>query len=93
MSKPQDIFDFGLAAYALRDDKLRRLNELRLENSSGAGARPYQKRRRPNVISIIIFRPWRCAVRIWFDSPERAKLFEAYLKTGSGREFAKRHLW
>ena len=39
------------------------------------------------------FRPWRCVARIWFDDPERARQFESYLKTGSGREFARRHLW
>ena len=36
-------------------------------------------------------RPWRSLVRIEFDEEERAVLFERYLKTGSGREFARRH--
>jgi len=37
------------------------------------------------------FRPWKCEVKIWFDDPEKAKRFESYLKTGSGRTFSKRH--
>jgi putative endonuclease len=36
-------------------------------------------------------RPWRPLVRIEFDEQEPAVLFERYLKTGSGREFARRH--
>ena len=37
------------------------------------------------------FKPWRIQTAIAFDSNEKAVAFEAYLKTGSGREFAKRH--
>jgi len=37
------------------------------------------------------FRPWKCEVKIWFDDTEKAKEFEAYLKSGSGRTFSKRH--
>ena len=36
-------------------------------------------------------RPWRTLVRIEFDEEEPAVQFERYLKTGSGREFARRH--
>ncbi|HEY7449459.1 MAG TPA: GIY-YIG nuclease family protein [Vicinamibacterales bacterium] len=36
-------------------------------------------------------RPWRTLVCIEFDDEEPAVLFEKYLKTGSGREFARRH--
>jgi putative endonuclease len=36
-------------------------------------------------------RPWRTLVVIEFDEEEAARKFEAYLKTGSGREFARRH--
>jgi putative endonuclease len=36
-------------------------------------------------------RPWRTLVRIEFDEEEPAVKFERYLKTGSGREFARRH--
>jgi putative endonuclease len=39
------------------------------------------------------FRPWRCVVKVWFDSPEKAASFESYLKCGSGRSFADRHFW
>ncbi len=35
--------------------------------------------------------PWRVAVVMEFADTERAKVFEAYLKTGSGRAFAARH--
>ena len=36
-------------------------------------------------------RPWRTLVMIEFDEQEPALKFERYLKTGSGREFARRH--
>jgi putative endonuclease len=36
-------------------------------------------------------RPWRTLVIIEFDEEEPALQFERYLKTGSGREFARRH--
>ena len=37
------------------------------------------------------FKPWRIQTAIAFDSKEKAAAFEKYLKTGSGREFTKRH--
>jgi putative endonuclease len=37
------------------------------------------------------FRPWRLHVVIKFATEERAVRFERYLKSGSGRAFAKRH--
>ncbi len=36
-------------------------------------------------------RPWRKLVVIEFDEEEPALKFERYLKSGSGREFARRH--
>ncbi len=36
-------------------------------------------------------RPWRTLVVIEFDEQAPALEFERYLKTGSGREFARRH--
>ncbi len=36
-------------------------------------------------------RPWRTLVVIEFDEEPPATAFERYLKTGSGREFARRH--
>lgn len=36
-------------------------------------------------------RPWRTLVVIEFDEQEPALKFERYLKTGSGREFSRRH--
>ena len=36
-------------------------------------------------------RPWKLKCYFAFDDPEVAIRFEAYLKTGSGREFARRH--
>ena len=36
-------------------------------------------------------RPWRLAVALEFPTEDRALAFERYLKTGSGRAFAKRH--
>ena len=37
------------------------------------------------------FKPWRIQTAIAFGSKEKACAFEKYLKTGSGREFTKRH--
>jgi putative endonuclease len=39
------------------------------------------------------FRPWRLEGYIAFTTREQAASFEGYLKTGSGRAFAVRHLW
>ena len=36
--------------------------------------------------------PWQLMTYAVFDSKEKALAFEKYLKSGSGREFAKRHL-
>ena len=37
-------------------------------------------------------RPWKIETAISFRSEPKARRFERYLKTGSGREFARRHL-
>jgi len=37
-------------------------------------------------------RPWSLAVAIEFPTEQQALRFERYLKSGSGRAFAKRHL-
>ena len=36
-------------------------------------------------------RPWRIQTAIAFESEAKARAFEKYLETGSGREFARRH--
>ena len=38
------------------------------------------------------FRPWKIKNAIAFTDADRALKFERYLKSGSGRAFAKRHL-
>jgi putative endonuclease len=37
------------------------------------------------------YRPWKLETTIAFRSEAKARAFEKYLKTGSGREFARRH--
>ena len=37
-------------------------------------------------------RPWKIETAVAFRSEAKARRFERYLKTGSGREFARRHL-
>ena len=37
-------------------------------------------------------RPWRIETCVAFSNKTKAIAFEAYLKSGSGREFARRHL-
>lgn len=39
------------------------------------------------------FRPWRLRAHFAFDSEERARAFEAYLKSGSGNAFARKRFW
>ena len=39
------------------------------------------------------FRPWKPVVVIRFENDAKAVAFEKYLKSGSGRAFANRHLW
>ena len=36
-------------------------------------------------------RPWKIETAVAFRSEVKARRFERYLKTGSGREFARRH--
>ena len=38
------------------------------------------------------YRPWRLRTYIAFSDEKRAFAFERYLKSGSGRAFAKKHL-
>ena len=37
------------------------------------------------------FKPWKVEACFTFETKEKAVAFEAYLKTGSGHAFAKRH--
>jgi predicted GIY-YIG superfamily endonuclease len=37
------------------------------------------------------FRPWQIETAVAFRSEEKARTFERYLKSGSGRAFAQRH--
>jgi predicted GIY-YIG superfamily endonuclease len=39
------------------------------------------------------FRPWRLVSAHAFPDEAKAKAFERYLESGSGRAFARRHLW
>ena len=38
-------------------------------------------------------KPWRLVSYTWFRDEGKAREFERYLKSGSGRAFAKRHFW
>ena len=38
------------------------------------------------------FKPWSVVFSCWFDNPAKAVVFERYLKSGSGRAFAARHI-
>ena len=38
-------------------------------------------------------RAWKLVVALRFENDERALAFERYLKSGSGRAFADKHLW
>jgi len=56
--------------------------KLRLRQHN-AGASPHTSR----------FTPWILHAYFAFDDEERAAAFEQYLKSGSGREFGRRHFW
>lgn len=38
-------------------------------------------------------RPWKLVTYLAFDSEEKAKNFEKYIKVGSGHAFAKKRFW
>jgi predicted GIY-YIG superfamily endonuclease len=38
------------------------------------------------------YKPWKLMTYLYFDDQDKATAFEKYLKSGSGRSFAKRHL-
>ena len=44
-----------------------------------------------SVSSTLSRRPWKIRTAMSFDDESRARHFESYLKTGSGRAFQKRH--
>jgi len=39
------------------------------------------------------YRPWRLVTCVQFEDDSRAAAFEQYLKSGSSRAFANKHLW
>ena len=46
-----------------------------------------------HVPSTSKFCPWTLETYVAFSTPIQASHFERYLKSGSGRAFATRHLW
>jgi predicted GIY-YIG superfamily endonuclease len=50
-----------------------------------------KKHNKGDVSHTAKLRPWKIETAIRFSSPDKAKAFEKYLKSGSGREFARRH--
>ncbi len=53
----------------------------------------FAKHNRGDVSHTSKYRPWRLVTYLGFETREAAYAFESYLKTGSGRAFAKRRLW
>ncbi len=39
------------------------------------------------------FVPWKLVIDIAFSDARKAEIFEQYLKSGSGRAFARKRLW
>ena len=39
------------------------------------------------------YKPWKLVAFIGFENDDKAAAFEQYLKSGSGRAFANKHLW
>ncbi len=52
-------------------------------NTHNAGNSPHTK----------AHKPWKIEILIGFDDKLKAAAFEKYLKSGSGRAFAKNRLW
>lgn len=50
-----------------------------------------QRHNAGQVLTTKVNRPWRLKACFIFDNQHKAFKFEQYLKTGSGREFLKRH--
>ncbi|TVR50634.1 MAG: GIY-YIG nuclease family protein [Puniceicoccaceae bacterium] len=50
-----------------------------------------RKHNEGSVTHSVKYRPWRLTTAIAFRDPAKARAFEQYLKSGSGREFARRH--
>ncbi|HEY4257166.1 MAG TPA: GIY-YIG nuclease family protein [Candidatus Udaeobacter sp.] len=46
---------------------------------------------RGNCLNTLQNRPWRIETAITFKFQSKARAFEKYLKSGAGREFARRH--
>jgi len=52
-----------------------------------------QKHNQGGVPSTASHKPWTLQTYLAFSTREQAATFERYLKSGSGRAFANRHLW
>jgi putative endonuclease len=65
----------GLLNVGVTDDPMRRLEE----HNSGKSIHTNK------------FKPWKMAVSVGFSEAAKATAFETYLKSGSGRAFAKKH--
>jgi putative endonuclease len=50
-----------------------------------------QRHNSGNVPHTAKYRPWRIETCVAFHDKQKAIAFESYLKSGSGREFARRH--
>ncbi len=50
-----------------------------------------QQHNRGESLHTAKYRPWKLIVTVQFADDHKAHAFERYLKTGSGRAFAKRH--
>ena len=50
-----------------------------------------KKHNKGDVSHTAKYRPWSIQTAICFRSIEKARAFEKYLKSGSGRAFAKKH--
>ncbi|PXA05651.1 excinuclease ABC subunit C [Coraliomargarita sinensis] len=50
-----------------------------------------KKHNQGDVPHTVKFRPWQIQTAVSFRSEAKARAFEKYLKSGSGREFARRH--
>ena len=74
--------------YVLRNDAPNPRYHVGLTSNLRGGLHDHNAGRCPHTER---YRPWQLHVVIAFPDEKRALAFERYLKSGSGREFAKRH--
>jgi putative endonuclease len=76
--------------YLIKSDNFPRQTYMGLTDDLQARFKKHNEGGSPHTAK---FKPWSLVTYTAFSSRQQAAEFESYLKSGSGRAFAKRHLW